>query len=277
MSQIVFRTRYGINTKTPFSAQELRDKFLSGIPNDFKGQRISDDTIDFYIQSAKEFLESYLGLKLDRQVITESEHYYQEDWMQWGHIKTTYPVACAVSLDGYLGAKKQLSYPKEWLSVRVSSDGKTYSRQFQLVPVGGSLTYENTSVLYLGTGYPLMGWWRTNRGIPNYWSIQYITGFKNDIIPTDLLQAVGMIATIPLLGIYSDMHLSNRGLGLGIASKSISLDGLSQSVSSYANGQTGIFGARMKQYSDQLFGVSGKDGMLEILKNAYSAIIWGVC
>lgn len=277
MPQITFTAKYTVNTKNPFSAQDLRDKFLAGIPNDFKGQKISDDTIEFYIQSAKEILESYLGLKLDRQVIIESEHYYQDDWTQWGYIKATYPVMCALALDGFLGTTKQISYPKEWLSTRKTSDGKTYSRQFQLVPIGGTLDYTNTSALYMGSGYPLMGWWRTNRGVPNYWQIQYITGFPNDKIPSDILQAIGMLATIPLLGIYSDMFISNRGLGLGVASKSISLDGLSQSVSSYANGKTGIFGARMEQYAEQLWGVKGKNGLLEILRDNYSAIIWGVC
>jgi hypothetical protein len=277
MPTITFNIKYGVNTKTSFSSQDLKDKFLSGIPNDFNGQKVTDETIDFYIQSAKETLESYLGLKLDRQVIIESKDYIQDDWLQWGFINTTYPVQCAVSLKGYLGNVAQINYPKEWLSVKRTNDHRSFNRQFRLVPNGGSVTYENTSALYLGSGYPLMGWWRTNRNIPNYWELEYITGFPDDKVPTDILQAIGMIATIPILGLLSDMQIGNRGLGLGVQSKSISLDGLSQSVSSYANGSTGIFGARMKQYSDQLFGVSGKPGLLEILRDSYSAIIWGVC
>lgn len=279
MPQITLTAKYGKNLNTPFSAQDLRDKFLAGIPNDFKGQSIPDSTIEFYINSAMEQLESYLGLKLNRQVITETRDFYMDDWSQWGFIKATYPVQCALALDGYMGDVKQIIYPPEWLSVRKTNDNKTFTREFRIVPNGASVGFTNTtSILVLGSAYPILNWWRSNRSIPNYWALKYITGFPDDKIPNDILQAIGMIATIPILGIYSDMYISNKGLGLGVASKSISLDGLSQSVSSYANGQSGIFGARMKQYGDALWGGAGqKSGLLEMLKDAYSGIVFAVC
>lgn len=278
MPQITFKAKYTRNISNPFSAQDLRDLFLSGIPVEINGQRILDSTIDFYIDSAVEQLESYLGLKLSRQIVTESKDYYIDDWSNWGFIKSTYPVQAAISLDGYLGESKQISYPKEWLSVKKSSDNRSFSREFRITPNTASMTFSNSqSILVMGSAYPILNWWRTNRYVPNYWQLKYMTGFPDDKIPSDILQAVGMIATIPLLGIASDLNMAKGGLGLGVASKSISLDGLSQSVSSYANGSTGTYGARMKQYGDSLFGVSGKPGLLEILKDSYSAIVWAVC
>lgn len=277
MPQITFNIRFTKNTANPFSAEDLRATFLSGIPTEINGQKISDSTIDFYIDSAVEQIESYLGIKLSRQIITESRDYYIDDWSSWGFIKATYPVQAPISLDGYLGSIKQISYPTEWLSVRTASDNR-YSRQFRITPNGSSATFENsTSILVMGSAYPILNWWRTNRNVPNYWQLKYLTGFDGDRIPSDILQAIGMIATIPLLGIASDLNMAKGGLGIGISSKSISLDGLSQSASTYSNGQNGVFGARMKQYSDQLFGTSGKAGLLEILKNSYSDIIWAVC
>lgn len=277
MPQITFTTRYPKNLSSPFSAQDLRETFLSGIPTEINGQRISDATIDFYIDSAVTQLESYLGLKLNRQIITESRDYYIDDWSAWGYLKVTYPVQYPISLDGYLGNSKQISYPQEWLSVRTTNDNK-YSRQFRITPSSSNISFQNsTSILVMGSAYPILNWWRTNRNVPNYWQLQYLTGFDGDKIPSDILQAIGMIATIPILGIASDLNMSKGGLGIGISSKSISLDGLSQSASTYSNGQNGTFGARMKQFSDQLFGISGKVGLLETLKSSYSEIIWAVC
>lgn len=277
MPTINLSIKYNVNTQVPFSAQDIRDKFIAFLPNDFNcNQFISDETIDFYIQSAKEQLESYLGIRIGREVISERHDFIIDDWLQWGYIKTTYPVQSAVSLSGFLGSMEQVQYPFDWITVRETSDGRTYNREFRIMPLGSGATYNNTSALFLGSFNQQLSWWRQNRNVPNYWKMKYITGFPQDKVPADILQALGMIAVIPLLGIISDAYAGRRGLGFGINSKSISLDGLSQSVSSSA-AEKGIFAARMKQYYDALFGVNGKNGLLEVLKDAYSAIIFTVC
>lgn len=276
MPTLKLSIKYNVNTKVPFSAQDLRDKYLSHLPNDFNcNQYVSDETIDFYIQSATEQLEAHLGIKVGRDVITERHDFYIDDWLQWGYIKTTYPVQSPVSLSGYLGTSEQVKYPFDWITVRETSDGKTYNREFRIMPIGSGATYNNTSALFLGSFNQQLSWWRQNRNVPNYWKLKYITGFPKDKVPADILQAIGMIATIPILGIISDAYAGRRGLGFGVSSKSISLDGLSQSVSSYSD--KGIFAARMKQYYDALFGINGKNGLLEVLKDAYSAILFTVC
>lgn len=278
MSQIKLQIKYGVDVLSSFSAQDLKDKFLYGLPDEFNGSTLPEDTINFYIQSAKQQLESYLGLKLERQLISERLDFIVDDWVNWGFIKTTYPVQEAVSIEGYLGTNKIINYPKDWISQKETTDGRTYSRQLRLVPVGSTMTYESATALYFGSVWtPQIAWWRMNRNIPNYWKINYITGFPNDVIPADILQAIGMIAVIPILGIISDKFSGTNGVGFGVNSKSISIDGLSQSISSFANGQNSVFGARMKQYGDQLFGTNGKQGLLEVLKESYSAIMWTTC
>lgn len=280
MPTINLSIRYSINTTVPFSAQELKDKYLSFLPSDFNcNQFISDETIDFYIKSAKEQLEAYLGMRISREVIEESHDYFVDDWLQWGYIRTTYPVQSPVSLKGFLGVKEQVTYPSDWITARSTSDGKTYNREFRIIPIGSGATYQNTSALFLGSFNQQLSWWRQNRNVPNYWRLKYITGFPNDQIPSDILQALGMIATIPILGIISDAYSGRKGLGFGVSSKSISLDGLSQSVSTFAGADKGIFGARMKQYGDQLFGKNSDDkhGLINTLKDAYSSIMMVVC
>ena len=73
---------------------------------------------------------------------------------------------------------------------------------------------------------------------PNYWHAKYLTGFKK--IPNDLLNVLGMLASINVLNIAGDIIL-----GAGIASYSLSLDGLSQSISSTSSATNSGYGARI--------------------------------
>src|SRR5579871_911690 len=112
MASINLSIKYHIDTTSPFSAQDIKDKYLSFLPNDFNcNQYISDETIEYYIKAAKQLLEEYLGMLISRKVITESRDFFIDDWLQWGFIKTTYPVQSGVSLSGYLGDKLQVTYP----------------------------------------------------------------------------------------------------------------------------------------------------------------------
>jgi hypothetical protein len=134
-----------------------------------------------------------------------------------------------------------------------------------------------------------------SRNIPNYWNIEYVTGWHNP--PEELLNAVGMLTAINVLQIISDALMAGTarmvqdsngrtvlqtngamfgGIGLGMSSKSISLDGLSQSVSSFANGQTGIWGARLKQYQDQMNSVQ-PGSLMNRLIDQYGQFVLAVC
>lgn len=277
MPQLNLSIKYTVNTKTAFSAQDLKDKFLMGLPNDFKcNQFISDETIDFYIKAAQDMLEAYLGIKIGRQVISERKDFIIDDWLQWGYIRTAWMVQSPVSMAGYLGDKLQVTYPSEWILARETTDGKTYNREFRIMPIGSGATYQNTSALFLGSFNQQLSWWSNNRNVPNYWKITYITGFPNDEVPNDILLALGMLATLPLLPILSDAYSGKRGLGYGISSKSISLDGLSQSTSSFASGDKTLFGARAKAYNDMLFS-NDKNALLATLRDYYQAINFAVC
>lgn len=276
--EITFQIKSTDNTNNPLSVIDLKENFLQGIPLKKGGNAISDSTIQFYLNSAVEQLESILAIKIKQQVIIERKDFISDDWIQWGYIKATYPIVCANSLTGYFANKPFITYPSDWLSRRVTNDYKTQSRDFRLVPGSGPVSYNTSVALYISSiGInPYFSWWRNNRTLPNYWELKYITGFPSNMVPADILQAVGMLATIPILGLAHDLQAGST-LGYGVASKSISIDGLSQSVSTFSNGQTGIFGARMKQYSEQLFGVNGRPGLVDTLKDAYSSIIMAVC
>lgn len=272
MPRITLNVKTKKNTTLPLSAQELKNTFLFGIDIKLNNQSIPDDVIEFHIQAAKEHVEHYLNWKFDLQLYTENKDFHYDDWVSWGQVKTTYPIVCPISLQGFIGTTRQVNYPKEWLTARKSSDNQIYSRLLHVVPNANS-TYHQAAALYTGL-FPNRASIGGSSNTPEYWTVTYITGFKK--IPSDILQAIGMLAAINVLTVGNETMAQAMG-NLGVSSKSISIDGLSQSTSMYINGQAGVFGARIKQYTDSLLGVGGQDGILNKLRDFYGAIVWTTC
>lgn len=82
---------------------------------------------------------------------------------------------------------------------------------------------------------------------PGGLEFDYETGFKSAaFVPEGLRGIIGKYATIKALAAIGD------GLLAGFSSQSISLDGLSESFSSTQSATSAYFGARIKQYSDEI-------------------------
>lgn len=246
-----------------FSAQEIRNSYLSGIkinPSSFSqfNTNFSDDDIEFHVRAAQKEIENYLSIKLFRQIYSESLSFSNDDWRYWGFIKTTYQVACALKLEGYLNTTKQTEYPKEWLSIKRDSDGIQYHRSIYIV-ASGNVGAVTNSIIYAGL-MPNLGY--LNAGsIPNYWQATYVTGF--DQVPNDIMMVVGQLATISLLSIAGSNILGIAG----ISGASLSIDGLSQNLTSALN----AFGDRIKGLNDDL------QRRLPTLLGTYKGINFGVC
>ena len=264
MPTLNFIAKYSKNSNLVISADEIRNLYLWGLPLEKNGQAITDEQIEFYIQSATEQLEEILCLKLKKQLIKEEKDFYADDWRVWGYIKATYPIKCAIELVGFLGTVKQVTYPRTWLSTRSTSDDKNFSRHLYLVPNTNS-THEQL-VVYNGL-LPNINYF-SNPQIPNYWEMTYVTGFNK--IPSSILNVLGKLISMNIFAFLSDALLPFPGTN----SKSLSLDGLSQSLN--FNGANGLFSARIKQYSDELFGNSNNQGEIKRLRDQYANIVWGV-
>lgn len=243
MPTLTLISKYKVDLTSVLSAEDIRANYLYGIDLSKNGKVITDETIDYYIGTAIEVVERELNVKLTKQVYNESRDFFSDDWRSWGYLKCTYPVVLPIMLDGYLGTIKQVHYPVTWLSTKRTNDGKMFSRLMYIVPNTGS-TYSEI-VVFSGV-LPYLSSYGQQPQIPNYWTIKYITGF--DKVPLDILNAVGRLATIGVLGVANEFLLQTPGVN----SKSISIDGLSQSSGTYVNGQAGIFGARIKQYTEEL-------------------------
>lgn len=75
------------------------------------------------------------------------------------------------------------------------------------------------------------------------------TNISGEVLAYDptILQAIGYTAAMPILDTAGDLVL-----GAGIASQSISIDGISQSISSTSGVENAAYGARKMQYRKQL-------------------------
>src|ERR1035437_9058211 len=105
--------------------------------------------------------------------------------------------------------------------------------------------------------------------IYTYWFVKYCTGF--DVVAHDIIRLVGLIASVDIL------MLIELGVGIfsgasslfGMSSSSLSLDGMSQSVSKMNGGN--IFQNRIKNQADEI------QAMLIQLKYSYGGIKFDVC
>lgn len=242
MPKVTYSLQSGKNRGLPIGPTEVASLFFFGIPIvDPNGNTMSDDDIAFQIRQATEEVEGYLNCKLTKQVIEETQSYHLNDYKAWGFIPASFPVICAVELVGRLGTVEQVVWPQSWLSTRQLNDGISYYRQAFIVPTQGIV--QTDSVVYSGIT-PHLGWFG-QQTIPNYWNFIYVTSF--DKIPEDILVAVGKLATINIFHQLGDIIL-----GAGIATQSLGIDGLSQSISTTSSATNAGYGARISGYLNDL-------------------------
>ena len=175
-----------------------------------------------------------------------------------------YPIAYIDNLEGWINDVCQITYPKEWLSIKKQESVAIY-RNVYLIPNTGSkngATMTQNSLIYNGLS-PHLGWFGQSY-IPNYWRPRYVTGW--DKIPADLFDFVAKIASINALSVVGDILY-----GIGVTSFSISLDGVSQNTPLSRSGQGGLFAGRIKTYIDDM-----NDRLIPVLKGKYRGVSFEV-
>jgi len=162
-------------------------------------------------------------------------------------------------VNGFIGTVRQVQYPSTWFSIQKTSDVVRH-RRISIVPNSNAGGAVDQNVVYAGI-YPQLGYYG-HSSIPDYWTVQYATGFQE--IPEDIKKIIAMKAAIPIFDQLGDLIL-----GAGIASQSLGLDGLSQSISSTSSATNAGYGARIQSYQKTI-----KEAMPQ-LKKKYSGIIFG--
>jgi len=242
------------------NGRELKTLYFYGIDiTNQQGTDLNDITLETYIRQAQEEVESYLSIKLLKQVIEENSDYYRDEFRGTGFVKTEFTVNKALKLEGYIGEQKQLNYPQEWLTEN-KSNGIGTARQILVVPNSNVSTMSINAGLFAGAVIPYLGLVNSN-SIGSYWHKTYITGFGFESLPYEILDLVGKYASIKVFNLLGDIVI-----GAGIASMSLSLDGMSQSIATTSSAENASYSARIKQYLSEI-----KD-TLNKLKGIYKGI-----
>lgn len=222
------------------TTQELRDIYLWGQDKSLiteEGQDIPEYVLVHYIRYGIAKVERMLGITLLPRLFSEKHDHFSDASMSRDEYLTLYldqfPIIEIQSLKLNLPGGSPSEYPAEWLKVR-EDDGEVIVVPDGSTP-GPSFTSRN----------PLFG----RKLIPHAYEVNYFAGFlrADRPIPLDLKDAVGKEAAGGPLNIGGDLLL-----GAGIASSSLSLDGLSQSTNTTSSATNAGYGARLIQYEKEL-------------------------
>lgn len=266
MPEITLISKYKKNTGLVISSTELMDLYFYGFKaQSSDGSELSPDTVEFYIRSAQQEIENWLKVKFRCELMTESVSYHRDDYMNGlPQMQTIYPVNVPLSLTGFYKKIEQISYPKEWLSSHYNNDGY-FRKRISIVPTAGSAVGTSQDVILTGITTSYYGSLGRYNTLPDYFQMQYVSGFSYKNFPYDLIQVVGQLAAIPLLSIIGDLLI-----GAGIASQSLSIDGLSQSISSTASATNNGMGSRIIEYRKSI------DQSLKRIKSVYKGLTFTV-
>lgn len=248
MPTINYKIKYRKNTGLIFSPAELMSLYFYGIniqSND--GTSFDLETVRYYIKAAQKEIENYLQIKFDNFLQKETLSYYSQDYLnKFPFFQTKYPVKRAYTLIGLLGTAEQVIYPTQWLKTHIDSDDD-YPKQFSLVPTGyGTGVTGNADVIITGILRDIG--LRAYGQIPEYWNVQYTTGYDIDKLPMDLMNVVGKLASIGIFNVAGDIALGQAAL----ANYSLSIDGLSQSIGTTNSATNAAFGARIINYTKEV-------------------------
>lgn len=245
---------------------QLKKRYLFGVTPivDNEGNEMPDSTLQNYINVAVSMLEHYLDISITPRCDVEERDYYQNDYWDWGYIQlNNFPVINIEKVeqvyfrdeDGSVDEANVQEFPKSWYRV------DKHSGIFRLIP--NTRFPAKLQISKGGLYFPEV--LQTNH-VPHLWRITYNHGFKDGKVPMLINEAIGYLASLAALSIAG-----NLVLGAGIASQSISLDGLSQSITTTSSAENSAYSATRKEYYDRIFGTSKDDpsSILRILKDYY--------
>lgn len=239
--------------------QWVKDRFLVGInlvTDD--GLPYPDALFEIAIENAIETLEHELNIKFDAVGVSgEKQDTFSNvnNWPNFNPIRLrTRPVRAVTALEAKWGQNDVITVPLDWCNLDNNTSGMSYTGHLTVIP---------TQTQLQGTTYGLT--WAPWRDVaPLWWRVSYTAGWATAAdVPNDLLMLIGWGAAMLPLDTAGDLIA-----GPGIASKSVSIDGMSTSVSTTSSATNAGYGARIlsyqKQYAAGLNAARRKYGVREI-------------
>ena len=223
-----------------FTPQWLKDRYLFGVDlTDDSGNPYPDALYNAAIASSVQILEAELDL-----VLTGTTTYTDRVDANMADSDSFFltrlakrPVWSVSAIAVQFGDHPQGQLPASWALVREPLSG-----QVQIMP-GKELSFTLT---YNG-GFPLFGYESLipRRYTPGWFNFSYSAGYAGTTnpYPADIQDAIGLLSAMLPLDTAGDLLV-----GAGIASTSVSLDGLSTSINSTSSATNSGYGARVIQY-----------------------------
>lgn len=244
-------------TESLMTVADLKSRYLFGVELTNKdGNEMPDEVLQFYLDSAVSYLEMTLDLSIRQRNYIEKQDYRQTDYQNFAFMRLYhYPVVEVNSLKGQfpLGVDAVI-FPRQWIRIYEESG------ELQLVPTIGSVAnFPITSGSYF-----LPHLW-SGRHLPQFFICDYIAGFEDGEIPYLLNHAIGLVAAIGLLDILGELLY-----GPGITTKSLGIDGLTQSIGTNASATSSAYSARIESYRKQL------EQYMVTLRNFYKGLFIAV-
>lgn len=218
----------------------LKDVYLIGIDlTDDAGNPYPDLHFKWGIRWAINWVEHLLDIKIRETPLVERYDYYFNDYVVWTIIQLR--ESPIVQVNGvsvhWPSNTKVIDFPTDWIQARLE-DGT-----INIVPTSGTL-----SQVLLTAGGSFLPLLATGRDfVPNILEVDYVAGFADGQVPMAIRDLIGKLAAFGPLNIAGDLIV-----GAGIASKSVSMDGLSQSINTTSSATNAGYGARLGQYEKEI-------------------------
>jgi len=224
------------------SVQELKELYLWGLDlTDDAGNPIPDHAFAHYIEAAVDWLEQTLDIAIRLKTISDERHdFIREEQQKYFFMKLfERPVLDVTQILMVLPNEVTVkTFDSTWIHFQA------HSGQVQLLPPAGS-----------SSGIALVGvpgsWgpylWNDRRLVPDVFRVDYSAGFASGQVPNNIKDIIGKKACFGPLNIAGDL----LG-GAGIASQSLSIDGLSQSFNTTSSATNAGYGARLLQYKGEI-------------------------
>lgn len=223
------------------SVQKVKDNYLFGIDlSDANGNPLPEGLFVHYVNSAIDYLQNLLDITISETEFTERHDYIRNDYQNWGFIQLDHnPVKEIKRLTLMYGNQRSVEIPLDWIQL------DKLTGQITLFPSAGS-----ANSLIIGQTGMLFGFQSQWSYAPQLWEVEYVAGLdeKDKSIPIDLLrEAVYKRASQGILNVWGDLII-----GAGIASQSVSIDGVSQSIGTTQSAMFGGASARVEEYRKDL-------------------------
>jgi hypothetical protein len=220
----------------------LKEVWLWRIPIEFDDDKLTDEAIQFYIDSAISRAEMLLNISIRPKTIeNESYDYRLEEWMSgFGYIQLNTRPAIQVTEMSLNVITSVIRIPSEWIQL------KKKSAQVNLIPYYGILASSNIGNQIL-MFMPLLS---ATTYVPQILRVSYEAGYgENEDVPDLLAQLIAMNATTGVLNVLGEIALGGQA---ALAGYSIGIDGLSQSVSTTASAENAAYGGRIRQMEREM-------------------------